>query len=212
MASIIYLIFGLALTSMCINVVQLKLSDQFRQASSKIIGLQMAEAASHQGSAPQSPTELQSVHSANSLDNNGTSRPTNDTSTADKNSVNTNSKMLWEKTWMKNLSRIVRRTGGEETKYFNRARFNCFTTNFGNVDVIYGMYPLIFSYDVLFIVDKHSTKYKIQQSEKKRLSIKCKTERVVLWMTLVYENSDVIRSKLFDYRSWDEFDEGCNKF
>lgn len=36
MASIIYLVFGLALTSMCINVVQLKLSDSFRQASSKI--------------------------------------------------------------------------------------------------------------------------------------------------------------------------------
>lgn len=46
MASIIYLIFGLALTSMCINVVQLKLSDSFRQASAKIgatIGLTLAE-------------------------------------------------------------------------------------------------------------------------------------------------------------------------
>jgi len=63
MCSIIYLIFGLALTSMCINVVQVKLSDHFRHASSKIIGQQLAEAASHQGSVPQSPTELQSVHS-----------------------------------------------------------------------------------------------------------------------------------------------------
>lgn len=36
MCSIVYLVFGLALTSMCINVVQLKLSDSFRQASSKI--------------------------------------------------------------------------------------------------------------------------------------------------------------------------------
>lgn len=46
MASIIYLIFGLALTSMCINVVQAKLSDSFRQASAKIgatIGLTLAE-------------------------------------------------------------------------------------------------------------------------------------------------------------------------
>lgn len=46
MASIIYLIFGLALTSMCINVVQVKLSDSFRQASAKIgatIGLTLAE-------------------------------------------------------------------------------------------------------------------------------------------------------------------------
>lgn len=97
MASIIYLIFGLALTSMCINVVQLKLSDQFRQASTKIVGLQMAEAAS-QGSAPQSPSELQSVNSSNSLENNGIShRPPNDASTADKNNVNTNLKMLWKK-------------------------------------------------------------------------------------------------------------------
>lgn len=57
--SIIYLIFGLSLTSMCINVVQLKLSDSFRNASAKIsttIGLQLAEAASqHQTSAPQTP-------------------------------------------------------------------------------------------------------------------------------------------------------------
>lgn len=46
MCSIIYLIFGLSLTSMCINVVQLKLSDSFRHASAKIgatIGLTLAE-------------------------------------------------------------------------------------------------------------------------------------------------------------------------
>ncbi|KAL0276717.1 UNVERIFIED_CONTAM: hypothetical protein PYX00_004228 [Menopon gallinae] len=46
MASIIYLVFGLALTSMCINVVQEKLTDTFRQASTKIgatIGLRVAE-------------------------------------------------------------------------------------------------------------------------------------------------------------------------
>lgn len=50
MASIIYLVFGLALTSMCINVVQLKLSDSFRQASSKIretIGLTEEMGSSH---------------------------------------------------------------------------------------------------------------------------------------------------------------------
>lgn len=43
MASIIYLIFGLSLTSMCINVVQIKLSDTFRAASAKLgatIGLE----------------------------------------------------------------------------------------------------------------------------------------------------------------------------
>lgn len=46
MATIIYLIFGLALTSMCINVIQTKLSDSFKQASAKmssIIGLKLAE-------------------------------------------------------------------------------------------------------------------------------------------------------------------------
>jgi hypothetical protein len=51
--SIIYLIFGLALTSMCINVVQLKLSESFQKASVKIstvIGMHIAEVASQQGS------------------------------------------------------------------------------------------------------------------------------------------------------------------
>ncbi|KAI5713504.1 hypothetical protein M8J76_000697 [Diaphorina citri] len=46
MASIAYLLFGLALTSMCINVVQEKLSDSFRQASAKLgatIGFQVEE-------------------------------------------------------------------------------------------------------------------------------------------------------------------------
>lgn len=46
MASIIYLIFGLSLTSMCVNVVQVKLSDSFRHATAKIgatIGLSLAE-------------------------------------------------------------------------------------------------------------------------------------------------------------------------
>lgn len=55
MCSIIYLVFGLALTSMCINVVQLKLSDSFRQASSKIretIGL---DAASSMNDTPMPP-------------------------------------------------------------------------------------------------------------------------------------------------------------
>ncbi|CAH0763386.1 unnamed protein product [Diatraea saccharalis] len=46
MASIMYLVFGLALTSMCINVVQVKLNDTFKQASAKLgatIGLKVAE-------------------------------------------------------------------------------------------------------------------------------------------------------------------------
>lgn len=69
MASIIYLVFGLALTSMCINVVQLKLSDSFRQASAKIgatIGFNMAEmeASEQLNSENQTPVELTSVHTA----------------------------------------------------------------------------------------------------------------------------------------------------
>lgn len=46
MLSIVYLVFGLALTSMCINVVQEKLSDTFKQASAKLgttIGLSSDE-------------------------------------------------------------------------------------------------------------------------------------------------------------------------
>ncbi|XP_055313427.1 uncharacterized protein LOC129574881 [Sitodiplosis mosellana] len=66
MASIIYLIFGLSLTSMCINVVQVKLSDSFRHASAKIgatIGLSLAEeeARSSQNLTP--APENSSVHS-----------------------------------------------------------------------------------------------------------------------------------------------------
>lgn len=68
MGSILYLVFGLALTSMCINVVQVKLSDHFRQASAKIgatIGLQMQEEAEEaaRNSQVQTPNELTSVNS-----------------------------------------------------------------------------------------------------------------------------------------------------
>lgn len=63
MCSIIYLIFGLALTSMCINVVQIKLSDTFRMASAKLgatIGLQHA---GETGSVMEhTPVELAGVH------------------------------------------------------------------------------------------------------------------------------------------------------
>lgn len=64
MASIIYLVFGLALTSMCINVVQVKLSDSFRQATAKIgatIGFNMAES-EQLNSENQTPVDLASVH------------------------------------------------------------------------------------------------------------------------------------------------------
>ncbi|XP_063707753.1 uncharacterized protein LOC134836478 [Culicoides brevitarsis] len=64
MASIIYLIFGLALTSMCINVVQIKLSDTFRAASAKLgatIGLQPGAETASVG-AEHTPVELAGVH------------------------------------------------------------------------------------------------------------------------------------------------------
>ncbi|KAJ9588218.1 hypothetical protein L9F63_018382, partial [Diploptera punctata] len=65
MASIVYLVFGLALTSMCINVVQEKLSDSFRQASAKIgatIGLRINEEDGAITPVPPPHIELPEVH------------------------------------------------------------------------------------------------------------------------------------------------------
>jgi uncharacterized membrane protein SpoIIM required for sporulation len=65
MASIVYLVFGLALTSMCINVVQEKLSDSFRQASAKIgatIGLRVNEEDGTITPVPPVQIELPEVH------------------------------------------------------------------------------------------------------------------------------------------------------
>uniref|UniRef100_A0A1A9UVC2 Potassium channel domain-containing protein n=1 Tax=Glossina austeni TaxID=7395 RepID=A0A1A9UVC2_GLOAU len=65
MCSIIYLVFGLALTSMFINVVQIKLSDTFKQASAKIgvtIGLGLASEAGDNGSHVKTPSDVASVH------------------------------------------------------------------------------------------------------------------------------------------------------
>ncbi|KAL5287466.1 hypothetical protein ACFFRR_008393 [Megaselia abdita] len=67
MCSILYLIFGLALTSMFINVVQIKLSKTFKNASSKLgttIGLNMAKEASEAGSIK---IEVPAVHNKSSL-------------------------------------------------------------------------------------------------------------------------------------------------
>ncbi|XP_063697234.1 potassium channel subfamily K member 18-like [Culicoides brevitarsis] len=64
MASIIYLIFGLALTSMCVNVVQIKLSDTFRMASAKLgatIGLEHVDAENVSVAEEQTPVELSTV-------------------------------------------------------------------------------------------------------------------------------------------------------
>lgn len=65
MASILYLVFGLALTSMCINVVQVKLSDTFKQASAKIgatIGLKVAEEDGSLVPMTPTPTEIVPIH------------------------------------------------------------------------------------------------------------------------------------------------------
>ncbi|XP_039760376.1 potassium channel subfamily K member 18 isoform X2 [Pararge aegeria] len=65
MASILYLVFGLALTSMCINVVQVKLSDTFKQASAKLgatIGLKVAEEDGSLVPMTPPPIEVPAVH------------------------------------------------------------------------------------------------------------------------------------------------------
>ncbi|KAJ8686901.1 hypothetical protein QAD02_022695 [Eretmocerus hayati] len=66
MLSIVYMIFGLALTSMCINVVQVMLADQFKQASQKIgasIGLHVSEEdGSLKPDAPPEPIEIADIH------------------------------------------------------------------------------------------------------------------------------------------------------
>ncbi|XP_075165315.1 uncharacterized protein LOC142237788 isoform X1 [Haematobia irritans] len=65
MSSIIYLVFGLALTSMFINVVQIKLSDTFKDASAKIgatIGLGLPSEVGEEDSQAKTPSDLASVH------------------------------------------------------------------------------------------------------------------------------------------------------
>ncbi|XP_034937772.1 uncharacterized protein [Chelonus insularis] len=65
MCSIVYLVFGLALTSMCINVVQVMLSDSFKHATQKIgatIGFEVTEDdGSIQPTVPP-PVEVAEVH------------------------------------------------------------------------------------------------------------------------------------------------------
>lgn len=67
MCSIIYLVFGLALTSMCINVVQVMLSDSFKQASQKIgatIGFEIAEDDGSVKPTVPPPVEVADVHTS----------------------------------------------------------------------------------------------------------------------------------------------------
>lgn len=90
MASIIYLIFGLSLTSMCINVVQVKLSDSFRQASAKIgatIGLSLAEEEARESETITPIPENLSVHSY------GQKHDANDTRTLKAEDTNTRDRM-----------------------------------------------------------------------------------------------------------------------
>ncbi|XP_076240499.1 uncharacterized protein LOC143183014 [Calliopsis andreniformis] len=66
MCSIVYLVFGLSLTSMCINVVQVMLSDSFRQATHKIgttIGFAVAEEDGSSAAGPP-PVEIADVHTS----------------------------------------------------------------------------------------------------------------------------------------------------
>ncbi|RZC18406.1 uncharacterized protein BDFB_001752 [Asbolus verrucosus] len=68
--SIVYLVFGLALMSMCINVVQVKLSDTFKQASSKIgatIGITVADDDGSITVVPPENIEMPQVHHSKSL-------------------------------------------------------------------------------------------------------------------------------------------------
>lgn len=70
MCSILYLIFGLALTSMFINVVQIKLSDTFKGASSKLgatMGLNMAEGSSIVDTIDSPKSEVPTIHSRGRL-------------------------------------------------------------------------------------------------------------------------------------------------
>ncbi|XP_065369174.1 uncharacterized protein LOC135961584 [Calliphora vicina] len=65
MCSIIYLIFGLALTSMFINVVQIKLSDTFKDASAKIgatLGVGVPSELGDEASQAKTPSDLASIH------------------------------------------------------------------------------------------------------------------------------------------------------
>lgn len=65
MSSILYLIFGLAFTSMCINVVQVKLTNTFKHASAKLgatIGLQVSDEDGSLVTTTPVPLEIVPVH------------------------------------------------------------------------------------------------------------------------------------------------------
>lgn len=77
--SIIYLVFGLALMSMCINVVQDKLSDTFKQASAKIgatIGLTVNEEDGSISTVPPDQVEMPEIHTTENQENQERDRTT----------------------------------------------------------------------------------------------------------------------------------------
>ncbi|KAF9406513.1 hypothetical protein HW555_013144 [Spodoptera exigua] len=81
MASILYLVFGFALTSMFINVVQLKLSNTFKQASAKLgatIGLKFAEEDGSLVPITPPPTEIVPVHKPRSETDDSKSKEADD--------------------------------------------------------------------------------------------------------------------------------------
>lgn len=70
--SIIYLVFGLALMSMCINVVQATLSDTFKTARSKIgatIGLRVADDDGCINTVPPEVIEMPKIHEPKNIIN-----------------------------------------------------------------------------------------------------------------------------------------------
>ncbi|KAK5645043.1 hypothetical protein RI129_006343 [Pyrocoelia pectoralis] len=74
MASVVYLVFGLALMSMCINVVQVKLSDTFSDASTKLgatIGLDVNEEDGSIDTVMPAPVEVPDVHQSTLSNENG---------------------------------------------------------------------------------------------------------------------------------------------
>lgn len=82
MASILYLVFGFALTSMFINVVQTKLSNTFKQASAKLgatIGLKVAEEDGSLVPITPPPTEIAPVHKPKKEIDESKSKETDDT-------------------------------------------------------------------------------------------------------------------------------------
>lgn len=87
MVTMLYLVFGLALTSMCINVVQVKLSNTFKQASAKLgatIGLRVAEEDGSLVPITPPPIEIAPVHKPKSEKEESKSKENNENDSKNK--------------------------------------------------------------------------------------------------------------------------------